>query len=171
MYVCDEVLTTGTRGEVRQLDIPPAARALSTLPRIDYADAFVVEIGSAPERTGEQWARAVLEQLPLAVRVKLVIGWSALGLRLGSPVSDRCVLGWHLAHDGADYALLSAGSRFGLAGELLFKPEGSQLLFATLVRQQGTFARAVWPRIVPQHVRVVRHVLRRASLRDGDRAS
>ena len=129
----------------------------------------MVEIGSARERTGEQWARAVLEELPLALRVKLLLGWSALGLRLGSPVSNRRVLGWHVMHAGPDYALLSAGSRLGLAGELLFKPEGSQLLFATLVRQQGSFARAVWPRIVPQHVRVVRHVLRHASLRDRDR--
>ncbi|HEY1508342.1 MAG TPA: hypothetical protein VGF93_05035 [Solirubrobacteraceae bacterium] len=165
MYVCDEVPTTATRGELRRVDLPPAARALSTLPRIDYADAFVVEIGSPPERTAEQWARAVLEELPLALRIKLVLGWSALGLRLGSPVSDRFVLGWNVAHSDADYTLLSAGSRFGLAGELLFKPEGSQLLFATFVRQQGVFAHAVWPRIVPQHVRVVRHVLRRASLR------
>jgi hypothetical protein len=163
MYVCD-AFTGTSAGKVRQLDVPPAARALSALSRIDYADAFAVDIGSSRERTGEQWARAVLEELPLALRVKLVLGWSALGLRLGSPVSARSVLGWNVAHSGADYALLSAGSRFGLAGELLFKPEGSQLLFATLVRQQGLFAHAVWPRIVPQHVRVVRHVLRRASL-------
>jgi hypothetical protein len=164
MYVCDDSTATSV-GQVRQLDVPPAALALSALPRIDYADAFVVEIGSAWERTGEQWARAVLEEPPLALRVKLVLGWTALGLRLGSPMSDRFVLGWHVERSGSDHALLSAGSRFGLAGELLFKPEGSQLLFATLVRQRGLFAHAVWPRIVPQHVRVVKHVLRRATLR------
>lgn len=154
-------MLTGAQGEVRQIEPPAAARALSGLSRIDYADAFLVEVGAA--LTGEGWARAVLEELPLALRVKLVLGWSALGLRLGSPLSDRHVLGWHVAHGGSDYALLSAGSRLGLAGELLFKPEGSELLFATLVRQDGPFARAVWPRIVPQHVRVVQHVLRRAA--------
>jgi hypothetical protein len=164
MYVCDDSTATSV-GQVRQIDVPPAARALSALPRIDYADAFVVDIDSATERTGEQWARAVLEQPPLALRVKLVLRWTALGLRLGPPVSNRFVLGWHVERSGSDHALLSAGSRFGLAGELLFKPEGSQLLFATLVRQQGLFAQAVWPRIVPQHVRVVKHVLRQASLR------
>src|SRR5262245_4163826 len=32
-----------SRERVRQVDVPPTARALSTLPDVDYADAFLVE--------------------------------------------------------------------------------------------------------------------------------
>ena len=42
-----------------QIAVPPAARALSTLRRIDYEDAFFVAAGPGQERSGEQWARAI----------------------------------------------------------------------------------------------------------------
>ncbi len=70
-----------TPGTVRQVAVPPAARALSTLSRIDYEDAFLVDTGSDRERTAEQWARAILEDAPIIVRRALLSGWSALGLR------------------------------------------------------------------------------------------
>jgi hypothetical protein len=40
-------------GRVRQVTLPPAARALSTLSRVDYEDAFLLETGPAQDRTGE----------------------------------------------------------------------------------------------------------------------
>jgi DNA-binding transcriptional MerR regulator len=79
-------------GRVRQVTLPPAARALSTLSHVDYGDAFLVETGQAQDRTGEQWARAILEDAPMSTRNALSRGWSALGLRLGSTQSDRFVL-------------------------------------------------------------------------------
>ena len=47
--------------QVRQVSLPAGSRALSTLARIDYADAFTTRPGAgrARDRTGEQWARAV----------------------------------------------------------------------------------------------------------------
>jgi hypothetical protein len=74
-----------TAPEVRQVALPPAARALSTLSRIDYQDAFFVDTGPDLDRTGEQWARAVLADAPPIVRRKLLRGWHWLGLKLGSP--------------------------------------------------------------------------------------
>jgi hypothetical protein len=53
---------------VRQVTVPAAARRLATLERIDYADAFVVQIRDARKRTAEQWARVVLEEAPVATR-------------------------------------------------------------------------------------------------------
>jgi hypothetical protein len=50
-------------GRVRQVTLPPAARALSTLSRVDYEDAFLVETGPAQDRTGEQWAERSLKTL------------------------------------------------------------------------------------------------------------
>ena len=75
-------------GTVRQVTPPPAARALSTLCHVDYEDAFLVGTGPAQDRTGEQWARAILEDAPMSTRNALSRGWSALGLRLGSTQSD-----------------------------------------------------------------------------------
>jgi hypothetical protein len=61
-------------GRVRQVTLPPAARALSTLSHVDYEDAFLVETGPAPDRTGEQWARAILEDAPMRTRNALSRG-------------------------------------------------------------------------------------------------
>ncbi|MDT5233193.1 MAG: hypothetical protein QOI39_3693, partial [Mycobacterium sp.] len=53
----------GAAPRVRQVAVPPAARALSTLARIDYADTFVLDTGP-DDRTPEEWARAILEGAP-----------------------------------------------------------------------------------------------------------
>jgi hypothetical protein len=64
---------------VRQIALPPAARTLSTLSHVDYEDAFVLEIGSAAERTAEQWARATLQDAPIIMRSALRGGGSRSG--------------------------------------------------------------------------------------------
>ena len=44
----------GRRGaECARVTLPPAARALSTLSRVDHEDGFLVETGPAQDRTGE----------------------------------------------------------------------------------------------------------------------
>jgi hypothetical protein len=61
-------------GTVRQVTPPPAARALSTPCRVDYEDAFLAGTGPAPDRTGGQWARAILEGAPVSTRRALSRG-------------------------------------------------------------------------------------------------
>jgi hypothetical protein len=146
-------------GTVREVDMPPEARALTTLPRLDYEDAFIADVGAPYARTGEQWARAMLEDAPATTRVALRRGWCALGLRLGSTRDERRVLGWELRRNAPDFALLHAGSRLGLEGEVLFKPQHDGLLFATFVQLRNPIARAVWARIAPGHQGLVRHLL------------
>jgi hypothetical protein len=155
-------LTTAP-GTVRQVTLAGNARSLSTLPRVDYEDAFLVEVGTAPDRTGEQWARAALEGAPTSVRGGLQKGWLALGLRLDRDQSGQSVLGWELRHSDAEFALLGARSRFGMPAELLFKPQQETLLFATFVQQQNPIARALWAAVAPRHRRVVPHLLGRAA--------
>ena len=70
---------------VCQIVLPEGARELSTLSRVDYEDAFVVDVGG--QRTAQEWARAVFNDAPLAVRARLVSGWMGLGLKLGAPWS------------------------------------------------------------------------------------
>lgn len=158
-------------GRARPIRLPPAARALSTLSRIDYEDAFFVRPGPGLDRTGEQWARAVLEGAPQRMRARLLRGWCLLGLRLGSPWSRRRVLGWQIRRSTPDFVLLAAGSRIGMPAELLFKRERDGLLFATFVQQRSPLARAIWARVVPVHQRTVASLLTHAARPDPGKPS
>ena len=149
----------------RQIAVPPAVRALSTLARADYADAFLVDLGSARDEHPEQWARAVLEGSPAVTRGRLVSGWTAIGLKLGHDAGAGTVLGWTIRRSTPDLVLLRAGSRIGMPGELLFKREGDALLFATFVRHGNPAARAVWAGVEPVHVPTVRRILAHAAER------
>jgi hypothetical protein len=150
---------------VRQVALPPAARGLCTLSRIDYADAFLVETGPTQSRTAEQWARAMMEDAPVTVRTTLQSGWATIGLKVGRGRSGRTVLGWEVRGSTPDFVLLGADSRIGMPGELLFKRERCSVLFATFVQQDNLAARVVWAAAEPVHLRVVRDVLGQASRR------
>ena len=106
---------------VRQVAVPPVARGRSTLSRPDYEDAFVLDTGAAHERTGEEWARALLEDAPAGMQRSLRRGWCALGLLLGSTRDERRVLGWEVRRRAPEFALLGADSRLGMVGEVLVK--------------------------------------------------
>jgi hypothetical protein len=149
---------------VSQISLPDDARALSTLPRIDYHDAF--RVNSNIDHTGEHWARAMLEDAPLAVRARLLAGWTALGLELGSPRSDRRVLGWKIKRSGPSFVLLAARSWLGVRAELLFRTEPHGLLFATFIQQSNPVARALWAKITTTHQRVVHSLLSHAARRE-----
>ena len=146
--------------------MPAEARALSTLSRIDYADAFLLNTDAGKDRTAEQWARLILQDAPMAVRTRLLAGWSMIGLKLGGGGEfGRSVLGWELRTNAADFVLLGADSRIGMPGELLFKRTRSALLFCTFVQQDNYLARAVWAATEPIHVRVVRDLLEQTGRR------
>jgi hypothetical protein len=150
-------------GVVRQVAVPPAVRALSTLGRVDYADAFLVPVPSAGARTAEGWVRAILQDAPLAVRTSLLSGWAALGLK--PTRRDDAVLGWAVLRSTPDVALLEAESHLGLRGQLLLRREGDALLFSTVVQHDNPLARGVWAGVEAAHVRIVRGVLEQAAAR------
>jgi hypothetical protein len=144
--------------KVRRLRLPPVERALSTLPRVDYSDAFLVESGSTQNWSAEQWARVVLADAPVAIRTKLLLGWSAIGLK---PTTRGSVLGWEIRISTPDFVLLGRDSWIGMPGELLFKREPEALLFATFVHQANPIARMVWAAVEPAHVQSCRTSSRR----------
>jgi hypothetical protein len=152
-------------GAVRQVAVPPAVRALSTLARVDYEDAFLLGTDGPRSRTGEQWARAILEGAPATTRGALGWTWLALGLHLGSTRDPRLVLGWEVRRSSPDFVLLAAGSRLGLEGEVLCKRQRHGVLAATFVQLRTPIARAVWAGVAPGHRQVVRHLLERAGER------
>jgi hypothetical protein len=155
----------GSADRVRQVDVPPSLRSLSTLTRIDYADTFLVDVGRLGERTAEEFARETFEGAPLAIRTQLLSGWSSIGLKIGAGPSDRPVLGWQVRQNTPEFILLGADSRIGMPGELLFKKNGDTLLFATFLHHGNLAARALWAVVEPAHVRIVRNILDRATRR------
>jgi hypothetical protein len=149
-------------GAVRRVALPADAERVCTLSRVDYSDAFVVEVNSHADRMPLGWARVILERAPLSFRASAPLVWLALGLKHGSPVAPRCVLGWEIRRDEPTFALLGADSRIGMPAELLVRRQGSRLLFATLIEHQNLAVRAVWAAMTPMHQRVVRQRLEEA---------
>jgi hypothetical protein len=149
-------------GTVQQIELPPEARAVATLERPGYTDAFVVDV--AP-RSAEAWGRAVLEDAPGRTRAALLAGWTSLGLAIDLRLPADHVLGWPVRRNEPDVLLLGAGSRVGMPAQLLFlrRPEG--FLFATLVRPENPVARRMWAAIERTHVRTVRDLLEGAGRR------
>ena len=155
--------------DVTQIPVPPAARALSTLSHVDYADAFLVDAGPARDELPERLVRAALERAPAATRHRLLSGWTAIGLKLRRDRAGGTVLGWEIRRSTRDFVLLGAGSRIGMPGELLLKREGDALLFATFVQHGNPAARAVWAGVEPVHVPTVRRLLADAARRWRER--
>ena len=152
---------------VRKVAVPRDARELSTLDHVDYEDCFVFETNAARDRTAEQWARAILEDAPAALRRTLRSGWLSLGLKLGSTTpSDRRVLGWHVRRSSPDVAILGAPSRLGFDADLLVKRQDGSMLFSTFVQVDSPAAKALWAVLPAGHQAVVRQVLEQAVGRD-----
>jgi hypothetical protein len=149
----------------REVAVPAVARARCTLPRVDYEDAFAVELGSAHVRTAEQWARVILEDAPLAMRNGLRRGWIALGLKLDAVPPERSVLGWEVRRSTRDAVLLRADSRIGMPAELLVTRQKREVGIATFLEHQNPAARALWATVEPAHRRIVPRVLVRAQAR------
>jgi hypothetical protein len=142
---------------VRQVKPALETRTPSRLGRVDYEDAFLLDVAATQNRSAEQWMRLILEGSPAAIRLRLLAGWTAIGLRLR--LSDSNVLGWAIRVSDPDVVLLGADSRLGMPGELLLRRQERALLFTTLVRQDNPIARALWPSIESGHVRTVRSIL------------
>jgi hypothetical protein len=156
-------VTAPPPGAVRQVEVPKAARALSSLSQIDYADAFLLRTGEDDDRTAGQWARTILEGSPFATRAALQSGWSSIGLKLDGESAGEHMLGWQVRRQTPDLILLGAESRIGMPGELLFQRRNRALLFATFLQHDNAVARAVWAGVEPVHLVVVRRLLEHAA--------
>ncbi|HYZ62079.1 MAG TPA: hypothetical protein VE650_06450 [Acetobacteraceae bacterium] len=150
---------------MREIKLPPEARGLTALSRVDYTDCFILETARVRDRTGEDWARALLEEAPPGTRDALRRGWRALGVRLGSTADDRLVLGWLVRSSSPDFALLAARSVFGMDAEVLIKREPRGVLAATLIKFNHPLMRVFWAGFSFQHRRVLRHLLVQAGRR------
>ncbi|QIS16658.1 hypothetical protein [Nocardia arthritidis] len=132
--------------------------AVSTLTNIQHTDAHLLRIDHAPDRDAEQWARAVMEDVPAEVRAALERAWQVIALRL-TPGGTDAIAGWSIAHNRPDYVLLQAESALGFEGQLLFQCRQSGLVLATFVQFHDPASRTVWERVLPAHLGFVRSLL------------
>ena len=154
--------TQANQHRVRQIHPADGLVSVSTLGRIDYADAFEVVVHHPLDHSAEDWMRAILAGAPIRTRIRLLAAWSAIGLKLRCPGTDRSILGWPIRAADADFVLVGAHSRIGMPGELLLRRRDGGLLFATFVRHDNPIVRRLWATIEESHVQTVRALLERA---------
>src|SRR5438132_5006213 len=88
-------VTTSKRKTRRPVRVRATASDSFDASSANWSCAFAVEVPRRDERSTEQWARAIWEDAPVALRWFIVAGWRfVLGLRLGARHSPDHVLGW-----------------------------------------------------------------------------
>ena len=138
--------------------VPGSLRSASSLPRIDYADAFTLTTGlSAPP---EGWARAMFGDTPDLAAWLIWRGF--LGLRLSRGSARDTVAGWRIAGRGQDWIRLEADSWF-LNGNLVVRADGAGVSLGTFLHYRRALGRVVWPALSALHRRLAPGLLRDAA--------
>jgi hypothetical protein len=116
-----------------------------------HASAFEVRIAHGDNRSPEQWARAIFEETPTAMRAFVEFGWRfVLGLRLGSRTSPDHVAGWRLRVIGPGVINLEVQSWLLTATKEVRVASGT-LRMGTVVRFKRRLGRVIWTLITPVH--------------------
>ncbi len=152
-------------GRVRRVDVPDQIAATFAWSTANYAAAFALTTDAARARTPVQWARAVFEGAPAAVRWCMVFGWTrVLGLRLGPLPSNDHVLGWAIANGDLvpGSTALIAESRFLRACNMVTVDDAT-VTWVTLVHYSSAAARPLWSLARPIHHLTIRRLLARAA--------
>jgi hypothetical protein len=148
-----------------EVPVPDELTARQDLATTDFAYACRLDVDTAPARSAEQWARAVFEDAPKALRWFIVSGWIVgLGLRLGSRRSRDYVLGWTIVSNTPDVIVLGVGS-FMLTARLVVRVSESDVVHATFVRYDRRPAKLIWPIAAVMHRRIIPLLLRGAAMR------
>lgn len=159
-------------GGVRRVAVPPAARRLCTLSRVDYEDSFEVQTGPVNDRTAEQWARAIFEDAPLATRIALRSAWFLIGAELHRDPPEQFVFGLKVLRSTSEFVFLGVSSRLGARAELLLEREPHALRFTSFVQLDTRPARMMWARAAAGHRFAVRYLFGHGARRiyEKDRA-
>jgi hypothetical protein len=140
---------------VVQVPVPSRARDAAGLERVDYADAFALDV--AVRHTPEEWIRlsaAASPSLFSAVR----LAHRALGLPLAPSDSPDHLIGWNIVRSDPEEAVLGSDGIFGTPRIVGFTAS-DQVVLATLIRLNGLRGRALWAAGAPVHRAVARYVL------------
>ena len=140
--------------------VPDSIRRLTTLVDPNYVDHFVLTTPSARAFSAEEWARAVLEQSPLARRNARTL-WRLMGLRLGPPRSPVHVQGWRISARGDSWLRAETASWYMTAQAVCLVEEG-QVSVSLSLRYDRPVAVLVWAVVSGPHRRAVPVMLRQA---------
>jgi hypothetical protein len=156
-------------GRARRIELPAALARNGS----DDALAFALVTPQARTRTPEQWARAVFEQGPVALRLFVDVGWRAvLRLRLAPRHAPGHVAGWVIAavDERPDTITLSAQSAL-LPARNIVAVDDAVVEWVTTVHFERRVARPVWAVASRIHCWTICFLLTRASKRIAQRSS
>jgi hypothetical protein len=149
----------------RVVRVPAVTSDAFNADHADYVDGVAIECRDPDPRSTEQWARASLEDAPVALRWFIVAGWRlVLRLRLGPRHSPDHVLGWRIIRRLPEETVLEARSGL-LTAHLVFRRQATRLVWSTVVHYNQRVARFVWPPVSLLHRRIVPFALRTAARR------
>ena len=153
-----DTTTLDTTGVLR--GVTASARALVSLPGIDYADRCTM--ATSVEATPEQWARGMFGDVPDAA--ERFVWRGLLGLRLSRGPAPDTVGGWRVGGRGGDWIRLETASWF-LSANLIVQTAGDRVTWTTCLHHDRPWGRVVWPPLSAVHRRLVPRVLHDAGRR------
>ena len=136
--------------------VPPRARELAGLARVDYADAFAVDVTT--QRTPREWVELSATTLP-ALFGAVRLAHRTLGLPLAPAGAPDRPIGWTVLRDDPTEAVLANDGVFGTPRIVGLTLPG-QVVLTTLIRLNRR-GRPIWLVMAPVHRSVVRYVLGR----------
>ncbi|WP_207782334.1 hypothetical protein [Phytoactinopolyspora limicola] len=135
----------------RQQPIPEEISSLCTLAKVDYVDVFTLSWPRMNSWSPEQWARAMLGDVP--DRAEIFIWRVLLRLQLASGVSADHVAGWAIADRGDDWLRLEAESWF-IRSQLVVRVGADDISLATFVYYDRIPAALLWRPMSAVHRRL-----------------
>ena len=149
----------GTRHpRARRVEPPTPLESREALADPSYRDAFEIAV-NGDVRPAERWARATFEGAPRALRWTVLIGWRALGFRLGPQQSEDHVLGWAVVESTPARILLAVRSVVLGPARLELRVDDSRVVLGTAVQFSWRGARAVWAVVGPVHRQILPYLL------------
>jgi hypothetical protein len=143
-------------------EVPEIVRFLTTLSDPDHVDFFTIDVAEAGTMSAETWARAILEETPLARRNARVL-WRLMGLRLGPRNSPSYIQGWRVAARGDNWIRAETGSWYATAQALCLVEPKQVSISLSLCYDEPVVGALVWKLIRGPHLRAVPVMLRQAA--------
>lgn len=145
--------------KARRVAVPPAARLAGAFTQgADYEVAFAVERPRGTAMPAEQWARAMWEEAPRAMRWFLIVGWLGITLRIRPRRSPGRILGWPIEGASPDTVVLAVTAWVGMTSCNVISVDAGRVTLSSFVRCVGPLkpvARVVWAVTRPIHEAVL----------------
>jgi hypothetical protein len=159
-------------------EVPAAAMAAQSLPRVDYADAFEAGLPDGAGGDAVAWSRAIFDKRSPAVA--LLLGAIGFGLGATAPSPESAVgvvrigsrsLGfnvWRQADDAAGIEMLTWLGLVQIVITVDADPPRPRVVLSTFIAFSGPRGRAAFTHVVgPAHRRVVPLLMARAMAARG----